>query len=162
MAPGFTVVWPLFSYVLPGVAAVPHGPGEVAHLPACRPAFAAGAVVPLRFGMVHDGMDSFLALVYSCALGVFSSLGYLGNLQTIKKIRFEIITKILLENNLQKIYRDKNSYMIIYKDTSGKRIRLTIPLNVLGFTYRNRLKKIIDSLNIDIVDIYDIDFKVRA
>ena len=38
--------------------------------------------------MVHDGMDSFLALVYSCALGVFSSLGYLGNLQTIKKIRF--------------------------------------------------------------------------
>ena len=88
MAPGFTVVWPLFSYVLPGVAAVPHGPGEVAHLPACRPAFAAGAVLPLRFGMVHDGMDSFLALVYSCALGVFSSLGYLGNLQTIKKIRF--------------------------------------------------------------------------
>ena len=83
-------------------------------------------------------------------------------MKTIKKIRFEIITKILLENDLQKIYRDKNSYMIIYKDSSGKRIRLTIPLNVLGFTYKNRLKRIIDSLSIDIIDIYDIDFKVRA
>ena len=83
-------------------------------------------------------------------------------MKTIKKIRFEIITKILLENDLQKIYRDKNAYMIVYKDPSGKRMRLTIPLNVLGFTYRNRLKKIIDSLNIDIIDIYDIDFKVRA
>lgn len=83
-------------------------------------------------------------------------------MNTIKKIRFEVVTKILLENDLQKIYRDKDSYMIIYKDSHGKRMRLTIPLKVLGFTYRNRLKKIIDSLTIDIIDIYDIDFKVRA
>lgn len=83
-------------------------------------------------------------------------------MKTIKKIRFEIITKILLENDLQKIYRDKNSYMIIYKDSSGKRMRLTIPLNVLGFTYRTKLKKVIDSLSVDIIDVYDIDFKVRA
>lgn len=83
-------------------------------------------------------------------------------MNTVKKIRFEVITKILLENNLEKIYRDQKSYMIIYKDPSGKRMRLTIPLNVLGFTYKNRLKKIIDSLTIDIIDIYDIDFKVRA
>lgn len=83
-------------------------------------------------------------------------------MKTIKKIRFEIITKVLLENDLQKIYRDKNSYMIIYKDASGKRMRLTIPLNVLGLTYRTRLKRIIDSLSVSIVDVYDIDFKVRA
>lgn len=88
MAPGFTAVWPLFPHVFPGATAVPHGPGEVAHSPARRPAFAAGAVVPFHCGMVHDGMDSFFALVYSCALGVFSSLGYPDNLQTIKKIRF--------------------------------------------------------------------------
>ena len=83
-------------------------------------------------------------------------------MNTVKKIRFEVIAKILLENDLQKIYRDQNSYMIIYKDPNGKRMRLTIPLNVLGFTYRHRLKKIIDSLSVDIIDIYDINFKVRA
>lgn len=83
-------------------------------------------------------------------------------MKTIKKIRFEIITKILLENDLQKIYRDKNSYMIIYKDASGKRLRLTIPLNVLGLTYKHRLQKIIDSLSIDIIDIYDIDFNIKG
>ena len=83
-------------------------------------------------------------------------------MNTIKKIRFEVITKTLLENDLQKIYRDKNSYIIIYRDASDKRMRLSIPLNVLGFTYRHRLKKIIDSLSVDIIDIYDINFKVRA
>lgn len=83
-------------------------------------------------------------------------------MNTVKKIRFEVVTKILLENDLQKIYRDKDSYMIIYKDSRGKRMRLTIPLKVLGFTYRTRLKKVIDSLSIEIIDIYDIDFKVRA
>ena len=83
-------------------------------------------------------------------------------MKTIKKIRFEIITKILLENDLQKIYRDKNSYMIIYKDASGKRLQLTIPLNVLGLTYKHRLQKIIDSLSIDIIDIYDIDFNIKG
>lgn len=83
-------------------------------------------------------------------------------MKTIKKIRFEVITKVLLENDLQKIYRDKNSYMVIYKDASGRRTRLTIPLNVLGLTYKARLKRIIDSLSIDIIDIYDIDLRVRA
>lgn len=83
-------------------------------------------------------------------------------MNTIKKIRFEVITKTLLENDLQKIYRDKNSYMIIYRDASGKRMRLSIPLNVLGLTYRHRLKRIIDSLSIDIIDIYDIDFNLGA
>ena len=83
-------------------------------------------------------------------------------MNTIKKIRFEVITKILLENNLEKIYRDQKSYMIIYNDSCGKKIRLTIPLNVLGFTYRHRLQKVIDSLSVDIIDIYDIDFNLGA
>lgn len=83
-------------------------------------------------------------------------------MKTIKKIRFEVITKILLENDLQKIYRDNNSYMIIYKDISGKRMRLTIPLNVLGLTYKHRLKKMIDSLSVDIIDIYDIDYNIKG
>ena len=83
-------------------------------------------------------------------------------MKTLKKIRFEVITKILLENDLQKIYRDRNSYMIIYKDSNGKRMRLTIPLNVLGLTYKHRLNKIIDSLSIDIIDIYDIDFNIKG